>query len=299
MRTTSNYQTDITRIIGNTDTDTAAWCLEQVNDSLRYLTSRYYFNERSYVFPGGTVAQQQFYYLPPQIKKMINMTISIGSVLWQPKECPSREYWDSLNVITFYQDFPSFFFVFNNQVGIFPIPSSSGNPITINYKTRQRDLSVADVTGVTVSVTTNTPTVTGTGFYNDMVNRWIRIAPTTSNTTSGDDQWYQIMSVPNSTTLTLYSNYTGNTVTSGTATIGEVPILPEQYQDLPLFRMAYVYYTTRFPDANRADLYKKQYDEGLLLLDAEYGSKTTNVIIQDTDAPVYNPNLFINNLAGH
>lgn len=298
MRTTSQYQTDVTRIIGNTDTDTASWCLEQINDAIRYLISRYYFDERSYTVPGGTVAQQQFYNLPPLVKKMINTTISIGTVLWQPKECPSREYWDSLNVIQFYQDFPSFFYVFNGQVGIFPIPASSGNPMTINYKTRVRDLSVADVTG-TVSVTTNTPTITGTGFYNDMANRWIRIAPTSSNTTSGDDQWYQIQAVPSATTLTLYNNYAGTTVTGGTATIGEVPILPELYQDLPLFRMAYTYYTTRFPDPTRAKLYKDLYDEGTIALGIEYGSKTTNVIIQDTDAPIYNPNLFISNIAGN
>lgn len=295
MRTTSSYQADVTRIIGNTDSDTASWCLEQINDAIRYLISRYYFDERSYAVPSGTVAQQAFYNLPPQVKKMINVTISIGSVLWQPKECPSRQYWDSLNVIQFYQDFPSFFFVYDGQVGIFPIPASSGNPMTINYKTRVRDLSVADVTG-TVSVTTNTATVTGTGFYNDMVNRWIRIAPTTSNTASGDDQWYQIQSVTNSTTLVLYNNYAGNTVTSGTATIGEVPILPELYQDLPLFRMAYTYYTTRFPDPNRAKLYKELYDEGMIALGEEYGSKTTNVILEDTDQPIYNPNLFISSI---
>lgn len=298
MKTTSSYQNDITRIIGNTDSDTASWCLEQVNDAIRYLSSKYYLNERSYNVPGGTVAQTQFYNLPPQVKKMINLTISIGSVLWQPKECPSREYWDSLNVITFYQDFPSFFFVYNGQVGIFPIPSSSGNPFTINYKINNRDLSIADVTG-TVSVTINTNTVTGTGFYNDMVNRYIRIAPTSSNTTSGDNLWYQIASVTNSTTLVLYNNYTGNTVTSGTATIGEVSLVPEQYQDLPLYRMAYLYYTTRFPDPTRAKLYKDQYEEGFLALDAEYGSKTTNVVIVDTDAPVYNPNLFISSIAGN
>jgi len=258
------------------------------------LTTKYYFNERSYTVPGGTVAQTQFYNLPPQVKKLINVTITIGGVLWQPKECPSRQMWDALNTIQFYQDFPSYFFVYNGQVGIFPIPASSSNTMTLNYKTRIIDLSQSDYTTGTVAITTNTTTVTGTGttFTNSMAGQWIRVPFSSTNTNNGDNQWYQIASVTSATVLVLKNVYSGATVTAGAFTIGEAPLLPEDYQDLPLYRMAYIYYTTRFPDETRASLYQKLYDAGLAQLDDEFGSKTTSIVLPDIITDMSNPNLY-------
>lgn len=295
MKTYSSYVADIARVINNSSTDNVSWAMEVINDSLRYLTTKYYFNERSYPVPGGTVAQQQFYNLPPQVKKLINVTVTIGGVLWQPKECPSRQYWDSLNTITFYQDFPSFFFVYNGQVGIFPIPATSGSTITLNYKTRIIDLSQADYTTGTVSATMSSTAVTGSGttFVNSMADSWLRIAMSSSNTTNGDNQWYQISSVTSPTAIALKNVYSGSSLSGGSFTIGQAPILPEDYQDLPLYRMAIIYYTTRFPDPIKSAQYQALYDAGLAALDEEFGSKTTNVVLTDTDEPVYNPNLFI------
>ena len=297
---------DISRVINNTSVNNLNWGLEQINDANRYLISKYYFNERSYIVPGGTVAQTQFYNLPPQVKKLINVTVMIGSVLWQPKECPTRADWDALNVQTFYNDFPLYFFVYNGQVGIWPTPSANGNVITMNYKTRIVDLSMADVTDTTssqtVSITTNTATVTasgGTPFKKWMASQWIRIPYSTTDASSGDNQWYQISAVPSATTLTLMNNYTGATVTGAGFTIGQCSILPEDYQDLPLMRMGILYYTTRFPDATRAGLYQKLWDDGIARLNDEFASKTTNVILQDSPLQVMNPNLFQSSLTQH
>ena len=101
MKTYSNYfgtattTGDIQRIINNNATDNLTWGIEQINDANRYLVSKYYFNERTYLPPGGTIAQTQFYNLPPQVKKVINVTVTIGNVLWQPTECSSRQEWDN------------------------------------------------------------------------------------------------------------------------------------------------------------------------------------------------------------
>lgn len=303
MKTYSNYfgtattTGDIERIINNTLADNFTWGLEMINDSTRYLISKYYPNERTYTTT--TVAGQQFYNLPPQVKELINLTETIGSVLWSTKECPSRQYWDYLNTIQYQQDFPSFFFVYNGQVGIYPTPASNGNTITMNYKTRIIDLSMADVTSVTasttVSVTTNTTTVTalGAAFKNWMAGQWIRIPFSNTDVANGDNQWYQIASITSSTVLVLKNKYTGATVSGAAFTIGEVSILPEDYQDLPLYRMGYIYYTTRFPDPVKAGLYKGLWDTGMAALNEEFGSKTTSVVLTDTDAPIYNSNLFV------
>lgn len=306
MKTYSSYYGtasttgDIERIINNSQSDNLLWGIEQINDAIRYLVTKYYFNERSYT--ALTETGVQFYNLPPQVKKLINLTVSIGNVLWQPKECPTRQYWDSLNVISFVQDYPSFFFVYNGQVGIYPKPATDGNTITMNYKTRIIDLSMADVTstssGNTVSITTNTTTVTASGstFKQWMAGQWIRVPFSSTDAANGDNQWYQIDSVTNGTTLVLKNPYTGATVTGGAFTIGEVSILPEDYQDLPLYRMGAIYYTTRLPDPVRAQLYQAQWDKGVKALDEEFGSKTTNVVLVDTNSPIINPNLFQSSL---
>jgi hypothetical protein len=309
MRTTSSYLNtsttpntgDIPRILNNSTADVMTWALEELNQSLRYLTTKFYFNERSYTT--NTVASQQFYNLPPQVKKLINVTVFIGGTLWQPKECPTREYWDYLNTITFTQDYPSFFFVYNGQVGLWPTPASSSNLITMNYKIRLVDLSMQDVTNTTasstVSITTNTTTVTAssTTFKDWMVNQWIRVPHSTTNATNGDNQWYQIASVTSDTVIVLKNPYTGATVAGANFTVGEVPILPEDYQDLPLYRMAYIYYTTRFPDQVKANLYQNLYDRGYADLNDEFGSKTTSVVLPDTSMPIFNPNLFQSGLS--
>lgn len=304
MKTYTSYLTDITRIINNSSTDNISWAMETVNDSIRYLVSKYYMNERSYTFPGGTVAQQQFYNLPPQVKKLINVTVKVGGVIWQPKECPTRQYWDALNVVQFYQDFPSFFFVYNGQVGLYPTPSSSNNILTMNYKTRIPELTMPDVSTIGGASATVTIAGASTGVVSNlsilkkwMVGQWIQIPISSTDATSGDGQWYQIDSVLNGTTAYLKNNYDGNSVTGASFTIGQVPILPEDYQDLPLYRMAIIYYTTRFPDATRAQLYQGLYDEGEKRLNEEFGSKTSNIQLTDTDAPVINPNLFQQNIS--
>lgn len=296
MKTYTSYQTDIPRIINNSLTDNVTWATEMINDSIRYLVTKYFFNERSYTTT--TVASQQFYNLPPQVKKVINVTVNIGNVLWQPKECPTREFWDALNVISFTQDFPSYFYIYNGQVGIYPKPASSGNTISINYKTRIVDMSMADVTQTTSSSTIsatlgNTSIVTSSAaFLNWMAGNWIRIPYSSTNSTSGDNQWYQIDTIGSPTLATMKNPYAGTTVTGANFTVGEVSILPEDYQDLPLYRMAIIYYTTRFPDPVKAAQYQALWDAGEKKLNDEFGSKTDNVVLTDVDAPIINPNLF-------
>ena len=289
MKSYTTYSTDFGTITGNTSTANLTYGMTLVNDSLRYLTSKFYLTERSYTTT--TVAQQQFYNLPPQVKELINLTVTIGSVKWVPQVAPSRQYWDSLNVIQFYQDFPSFFFVYNGQVGIFPTPASDGNTITMNYKIRIKDLSQADYTTGTVTATNDSATITGSGttFIQNMENRWIRIAEP-----SGDGQWYQIQTYVSATEVTLYNKYTGPNVSGGTYTIGEMPIMPEDYQDAALYRALWVYYNSRVPNPAQAKIYKELYDASYAMLDAEFGQKTTNVALTDTDTEVFNPNLFLN-----
>jgi len=287
MKTYTNYKTDIPRLINNNATDNIAWGLEMINDSLRYLTIKYYFNERTY--STTTTAFTQFYNLPPQVEKVINVTVTVGNVRWQPKPCPTRQMWDNLNNITYYQDYPSYFFVYNGQLGIFPCPSSTGLTVAINYKTRIIDLSHEDVTTGTLAIAQDTKAVTlsSASTANWMASQWLKTT---------DEQWYQIDTVSSSSTLNLKNNYTGDSVTTGTYIIGQASLIPEDFQDLPLYQMAEIYYSTRLGDNTKAALYSRKYAERFALFDSIYGSKTTNVEL-DTDYPLVNPNLFTRNLS--
>lgn len=291
MRSTTNYQSQFIDLTQNSASTNSTRGLLLVNQALAYLTGKFYFNERTYTTT--TVAQQQFYNLPPQVKQIIDVTVTIGGIIWIPRNVATREEWDALNVITFYQDFPSRFYIYNGQLGLFPSPASSGNTLTMNYKIRDRDLSQADYTTGTVSINNASPTITGSGttFIPDMVNRWIQItAPT------GDNQWYQIQTYNSATSLTLFNNYTGINVSGENYIIGEMPILTEEYQDLPLYRALYIYFNSIVPNKVKAELYKGLYDEGYAMLNAEYGQKTTNVVLDDRGTDIINPNLYLRNV---
>lgn len=298
MRTTTSYTSDFTNLTNNTSAANSTLGLKLVNDALRYLVGIFFFNERSYIVPGGTVDGQAAYRLPYNVKQVINVTVEIGSTLWQPVEIPTRKRYDALNVIPFDNDFPQFFYIYNGEMLLWPTPASDGNEITINYKKRIVDLSAADYTTGTVSMTNGSTTITGSGtaWTTNMADRWINIPLTALNATTGDGEWYQIASVESATSLTLYNEYQGGTAAGATYTIGEVPILPEDYQDLPLYRALYIYHTTINKDTDKAALNKSLYDEGYARLEAEFGSKTSGVGITPQDYPTVNPNLFQNNV---
>lgn len=299
--TPGSYLSDWTTLSQNTTSANSLLGGKLVNDAVRYLATIFYFNEKSYTVPGGTVAQQQAYQLPSDFEMIEDITVATGGYLWQPTASPSRKHFDMINLIPYYNDFPQFFYIWNGQINLWPIPASSSNVTTINYKSRLVDMSQADVTAGTVSVTSGSTTVTGSGtsFASWMgQSGWIKIAHTTGTTSAnGDNRWYQIDSVASATSLTLKNAYVGATVSGGTAVVGDVPILPEDYQDLPLYRALYIYFTSISPNPNNAKLYKDLYDSGYIELDKKYGSKDYTPVLTDMNTPVYNPNLFPRNLS--
>lgn len=294
MKSYTKLTTDFGKLSNNESAGNISLGATLINDSLRYLTTKYFFNERQYTVPGGTIASTQYYNLPYNIKTILNCYVSVGNIRYQPKEVPNRSFWDSLNFVPYTSDIPQYYFIFNKQLYLFPTPASSSNAITINYKARITDLSQADYTTGTVTVTNASTTVTGSGttFTSAMVGRWIQVtAP------NGDNNWYEIGGYTSATVITLVNAYQGSTVSGATYTIGEMPWLPEDYQDLPLYRALEIYFTSRVPDETRATLYKGLYDTGFAQLDAEFGSKSNSVAITPNETEVINPNLFARSLS--
>lgn len=294
--TPGSYLSDWTTLTKNTTSSNSLLGAKLIRENIRYLATKYYFNEKSYT--ATTTAQTQGYALPPDFEVMENVTVSTGGYVWSGTPTADRAMWDRLNVVSYYSDFVQYVFIWAGQLLLWPIPSTTSNTITMNYKSRVVDPSQADVTAGTVSITNGSTTVTGSGtsFAQWMgQSGWIKVAHSTAagtGSTNGDNRWYQIASVASATSLTLSAPYLGPTVAGGTAVIGDVPILPEDYQDIPLYWSLMTYYTSIMPDPAQAGLYTSLYTDKIKYLDAKYGSKDYSPVLTDTQAKVYNPNLF-------
>jgi len=242
----------------------------------------------------------QTYNLPPNYSKLKTGTLTIGSLKWTPTEILSREEWDRLNVFPYYADIPSHFFIYNGKFNLWPIPSTTGNIISFNYKFRVPDLSLADYTTGTVSVSNGGMTVTGSGTSWILTtnaqseSRWIKIDVGSSK---GDNLWYQVASVDSTTSLTLLAPYQGITVSGGTYTLGQMPLLMEDFQDMLIWKPLIFYFASPALGNDQAskDEYQGLYDEKLKQL-AEYaGSKTINVNLSPKGLS-RNPNLYQQNI---
>ena len=162
MLTYTNLIADYKLLTKDTSTDNTtlgnALLMEGMRRVLNYRPWK--FLEETYTTV--TVADQQFYNLPYNFKKLSNLTLTISTSKYIPNEVPSRDYWDRLNSVTnVSSDTPSYYFIFNNQVGLYPIPATAGNTITMNIKKRIKDVLTADYTAGTVTVTNDNATVTG------------------------------------------------------------------------------------------------------------------------------------------
>lgn len=247
-----------------------------------------------------TVAGTQFTTLPQYIDRVSSVTVTVGTYTYSPRECPSREQWDRLNMTSISSDIPTWWFVYDGKVGLFPKPSSSSNTITINSKQSAKDLTVADyTTGSIVTMVNGSPTVTGTGttFTASMVGRWLRITETNA-AGGGDGFWYQILAYTSGTVITLVRNYVGTAITAGTAvyTISQCSLMPEQYQDLPIYGALRTYFTSVAPDTGKAQLYEGMYQNMLKTMESDYSVKNQSCVIDDGTGYDYqqsNPNLFI------
>jgi len=253
-----------------------------------------------------TVAAQQFYNLPYDCEQVREIAVIVSSKRYVPRQSPDRAHWDRLNQSSVSSDIPEFYFVFNGQVGLWPTPVSASNTINVTQKTRVIDLSVADYTTGTITSIANAGTAvvgSSTVWTERMAGRYIRF--TYSDTVNtGDGQWYEIASVTDGTHLTLTRAYGGTAIAAGTATytIGQMPLLPEAFHDLPWMYAAGQYWLKE-GESRGADLLTQHGTFGqsgaedtgrISQLVRAYSSPTTDCVINDGgDDGIINPNLTI------
>lgn len=245
----------------------------------------------------------QDYAIPANISKIKNDTINVGQLKYQPTPVMSRQEWDTVNFLPYTSDIPNYFFIYNNNLSIWPIPSTTGNIITFNYKTRVADMTFADystgtlaangmapgstsVTGLATSwhTTGNFPLNTNILYYNLYIK---------ANPPFGDGIWYQISEFNSDTTLTLLNPVVDapNITTATTYTIGQLPVLSEDFHDMLTYGALLTYYLAIVKDKDAYDKFKELYDNRLILLEDYAGTKSFNVDLE-TEPNQMNPNLF-------
>lgn len=297
---------------------TAVWAYPTVTQLTNFSNS----DQRSVLFTNGSAAISwtgglsdsatvdittvgvQDYLIPANVSKIINDTITIGQLRFTPVEVKTRTEWDLINTLPYTSDIPQYYFIYNsprgNNLGIWPIPSTTGNILTFNYKTRVADLTFADFSTGTVATTAGAIAVTGSSTTWNTVgtfptnvdisyfNLCLNITPP-----KGDGVWYNISKFTSDTALTLANPIVNINVTSGDAyTIGQIPILSEDFHDMLVYGALMTYYSSINPDKAKFAQFKALYDARLQLL-AEYaGVKAVNMDLEES--PQFtNPNLFL------
>lgn len=269
-----------------------------INDEIRHLCALqdFYFLHRTRTLL--TASSTQFYALPYDVDLVESIYVTVGSTRYTPTPVHNRKEWDELNESTYTSDFPEKFIVFDGRLGLWPTPSTASNVITINAKIKVIDLNVADYTTGNISAIANGATAvtgSGTSWTERMGGRWIRMTYSdTANT--GDGQWYEISSVSSTTALALVRAYGGTSISAGSAsyTIGQMPILPEEYHDTPVFKAAATYWYKE-GDATRADKLMEKYKIDLAALTSQRPGPVTDLVLDDgeSDEGIINPNLTV------
>lgn len=242
----------------------------------------------------------QAYPIPANVSKIKNDTITVGQLVYTPAPVQSIQEWTMLNALPYTSDIPNYFYIYQNQVMFWPIPSSSGNLISFNYKGRVPNFSYADYTTGTVAGTAGSNAITGTttswnatGTFplnTDLsyVNLMLAITPP-----KGDGLWYPIQRFTSDTALQLNLPIVNLPVVTGANyTIGQFPLLQEDFHDMIVYGALMTYYTSIVKDKDQFALYERLYKGKLDLLEAYAGTKSVNVDLGSQPVPA-NPNLFI------
>lgn len=245
----------------------------------------------------STVSSQQFYDIPAAAERVTTVTVTVGGTTYSPILITSRQEWDRLNSgVSLSSDVPERMIIYGGTIGFWPIPASSTtDAVTVYYRKGHIDLSLADYTTGTITTLAAAGTaVTGSGttWAAGMVGHYLKITPTAA-ALGGDGRWYKVTAVGSTTTLTLDKPYGGVAIAAGSATytLGQVGLLPEAYQKIPVYRAVQQYFTTTQPEPAMADRYMNMADTALESMRSAYASNSDNPVLYDPlSPPILNPN---------
>lgn len=261
-----------------------------------------------------TTSGVQDYAIPATISKITSAYIQVGQLRFVPVPIQTRVDWDRVNFLPYSSDIVNYAYIYNGTMRFWPIPSTTGDIIQFNYKARMPDFSflfqssgaawTAGTTPTDYTVGTITPpavgaiSVTGvstlwntTGKFplnTDITyfNLYLRIDPP-----NGDGIWYPISQFNSDTSLTLALPVQHQSSSSAGATysIGQMPVLQEDFHDMIPYGTMLTYFSSIVPDTNKFKQFQAMYDSRLTLLEEYAGTKQVSVDLE-AEPVLSNPN---------
>lgn len=243
----------------------------------------------------------QAYPIPATVSKITNDTITVGQLVYTPAPVRSIQEWTMINALPYTSDIPNYYYIYNGELLFWPIPSASGNLITFNHKSRTPDLSFEDYSTGTlagIEVDANTITGVGTGWNSvgmyplntdlSFFNLFLKIEPP-----QGDGIWYPIQQFNSDTEVVLATPIQNvPSATASSYTIGQLPLLQEDFHDMLVDGSLQTYFSTIVKDKIAHDDAVLRYTNKLELLKNYAGTKSVNVNLGSQPMP-NNPNLFL------
>jgi hypothetical protein len=214
---------------------------------------------------------QQYYQMPSDVIRVSDIRVLNGTTYYVPELVTSEEMWNKMNSTTYSGNYPTHFYIRGfNEIGLWPIPSSNvTNGLTVSFEPQHVELTQADVTTGSVTVSNGSINVThsGTSFTPQMVGRYFQV------TDSTDGRWYRIGAYVSSSSIQLENYYEGISGSGRSFRIGEIMKIPQGYQDAPVFFALDRYYLTQ-GDKNTAAVYSLRFDQKLKSAKSTYGKST-------------------------
>ncbi len=269
----------------NTLADFKLWLNDAIKKAYAVLNAEWFYDSATNL----TVDGDESYPLPFNCERVHSIKVTISSRDYVVTEFPRGENeWLALTggaTSATESNYPTYYFVKRDTYEFYPASSTSGYTITMRYKIDPKDLTAADSTTSSIKTLTNgatTVTSNASAFTAAMVGRFLKIDD------NGD--WYRIDSFTSTTVIELAREYGGTSISGGTDayTIGEMSLLPNSLQEIPIDYALYRYYLQK-EEATRAGEYKSIFEENLKGL-KEYGSNltTSGVLVEDVYIRNYN-----------
>lgn len=262
----------------NTDTLDMTNISQDINQAQRLIeaSGRRYWTRGE--FTADIIATQQYYTLPAEVVRITTVRANTGdtSYNWPVEEIDSEMLWNRFNIIPSNTVIvPQFYFVRGpNEFGLYPVPSTNTKAgLLVSCELRAADMSVDDVTDITVSTTNGSQYVTSPSsvFQTNMEGMVF------STTDGADGKWYRIAAATASQ-LTLENVFEGPTNTSVPTIIGQSPIFPEAYHMGCAYFAAYQFYLKRNDDATALATYKSLFEDVLQKYREAYAAKSTGLV---------------------
>lgn len=281
MLTFTQMQTRSANFVGinpSTSTTDMTNITQDINQAQRLIeaSGRRYWTRGE--FTADLVATQQYYTLPAEVVRITTVRANTGdtSYNWPVNQIDSEDLWNRFNIVPSNTVIvPQFYFVRGpNEFGLYPVPSEDTEAgLLVSCELRAADMSIADVTNITVTTTNGSQYITSpsSSFQTNMVGMIF------STTDGADGKWYRIMAAT-ATQLTLENVFEGPSNTLVPTIIGQAPLFPEAYHMGCAYFAAYQYYLKRNDDATALATYKALFEDVLQKYREAYAAKTTGLV---------------------